>query len=895
MYCQTPRHFLIYRRRDESVIDILSPHHALLYDWTVLMIPETIAHYRITGKLGQGGMGEVYRATDTKLGRQVAIKVLPDVFAADPDRMARFIHEAKILASLNHPSIACIYGIEERAIIMELVEGETLKGPLPLDTVLNYAIQITAALEYAHEKGVVHGDLMPANVMVTPSGGIKVLDFGLAKITENTAAPADETQSPTLTLRATQAGVILGTAAYMSPEQARGKPQDKRTDLWAFGCVLFELITGSRAFTGDNSLDVLASVVGADPEWSKLPADTPSGIRRLLRRCLEKDPTRRLHDAGDARLELLDDARDDARKEPVPIPPAPTPIRSGKPWVWILSALCAGAAIAGALAWQLRPIEVAAPVTRFSIPLVAAQNLNQPIAITPDGTRLAYLAGGEFSAVIHIRDLSQNQTRSLPGTDGAMTPGFSPDGEWIVFSADGKLKKVQASGGSVGALTTGTRVVGGGVHWTPDGEILFCANGLASIPAMGGATKLLTTPPPGEEHFQPELLPGGKAILFTILRLGEQTRVAVLQRKTGAVKILIEGAQQAHYLNSGHLVYYRGGKLERVAFDPEKLSVSGAPVPVAGGVSFSPVYSSAAFAASPTGVLVYRPGSGAPAVTELTWADRAGQRLPLAKLAHPFNQIRLSPNGRTLILANRAMESNLWSYDLERGTLSRVTFEPGEDETPVWSPDGRQIAWATHRKGPPQVVVRNVDGTGGEQTLWSGTAHTHVDSWSPDGKFLALSMMEQGGTFEVMMVSLQGDRKPQPFLNGPYMEMQGVFSPDGRWIAYSSNESGQNEVYVSAWPGPGGKLQISAQGGLQPLWARGGRELCYRSGTKVMAVPIENGAVLRAGTPTPLFDGNYETEFAVASDGQRFVMIPQPEAADASEMLVTVNWLSELR
>jgi Tol biopolymer transport system component len=834
-------------------------------------------------------MGEVYRATDTKLGRHVAIKVLPEVFSADPDRMARFTREAQVLASLNHPNIASIYGIEERAIVMELVEGETLKGPLPLETVLDYAIQIAAALEYAHEKGVVHRDLKPSNVMVTPSGIVKVLDFGLAKITGRAAPSPDDDQSLTLTLQATQAGVVLGTAAYMSPEQARGKPLDRRTDLWAFGCVLFELLSGGRAFAGKNILDITASVVGSDPEWSKLPPDTPSGIRRLLRRCLEKDPARRLHDAGDARIEL-----EDVRSEPLTSSPAPALVTGGKPWVWIIAALFAGAALAGALAWQLRP-SAAAPVVRFSIPLVATPNLSLPIAISPDGTKLAYLAGGEFNAVIHVRDLSQHQTRPLPGTEGAAGPGFSPDGEWIVFAAtDGKLKKVQTRGGSVATLEAGITITSGGVHWTPGGEILFCPRGLASIPANGGASKPLTTPPPGENHFQPELLPGGNAILFTIMPLGQQPRVALLDRKTGTAKTLIDGAQQAHYLNSGHLIYYRAGKLERVAFDPAALSVSGAPVVVADGVSYTPIYASAAFAVSPSGVLVYRPGSGAPAESELIWADRAGQRLPLARFSHPFNQVRLSPGGRTLILANRAMESDLWSYDLERRTLSRVTFEPGEDETPVWSPDGKRIAWATHRKGPPQVVVRNVDGTGGEQVVWSGTAHTHVDSWSPDGRFLALSMVEQGGTFEVFMVSLQGDHKPRPFLTGPYMEMQAVFSPDGRWIAYASNESGRVEVYVRAWPGPGGKVQISTDGGLQPLWARGGRELFYRSGMKVMAVPVENGAALRAGAPRTLFDGQYETEFAVMPDGQRFVMIRQPASADANEMLVTVNWLTEL-
>ena len=833
-------------------------------------------------------MGEVYRATDTKLGRQVAIKVLPEAFAADPDRMARFAREAKVLATLNHPNIASIYGIEERAIIMELVEGETLKGPMPLDTLLKYAVQIGSALEYAHEKGVVHRDLKPTNVMVTAAGVVKVLDFGLAKMNEPAAAPDEGTDSPTLTMRATQAGVILGTAAYMSPEQARGKPVDRRADLWALGCLLFELLSGSRAFGGSSNLDILAAVVGTEPEWRRLPAGTPAGLRRLLRRCLAKDPAKRLQNAGDAVLEL-----EDAGNEPVPVGPAASVVPRGKLWAWMLAALCAGAAVGGTLIWRLRPPEAAAPVTRFSIPLVATTDLNMPVAISPDGKRIVYLAGGEFNAVIQVRDLSSQTAKALSGTEGAFAPSFSPEGDWIVYSSDGKLQKVSAGGGAVDTLAAGVTVLGGGAHWTPEGEILFTAHGLSSIPATGGVSKALTTAPPGEEHSQPELLPSGKAILFTVVRLGESPRVAILQRKSGEVKILLNGAQQAHYLNSGHLVYYREGRLERVAFDPETLSVSGAPVTVVEGVSYSLVYTSAAFAASPGGVLVYRPGTGAASKSELTWSNRAGERRPLAKLSHPFNQVRLSPDGRTLILANRAQESDLWSYDVERGTLSRVTFEPGEDETPVWSPDGKQIAWATHRKGPGQVAVRNVDGTGGEQIVWTGAAHTHVDSWSPDGKFLALSMIEQGATFDILTIPLQGDHKPQPFLSGPYTEMQAAFSPDGRWIAYSSNESGRLEVYVRAWPGPGGKTQISTEGGLLPQWTRGGRELCYRSGAKVMSVPIETGAGLRAGAPKALFEGRYETEYAVMPDGQRFAMIAQPEAADANEMVVTVNWLSE--
>jgi serine/threonine-protein kinase len=938
--------------------------------------------YEIGSLLGVGGMGEVYRARDIKLDRDVAIKVLPESFAADPERVARFDREAKTLASLNHPNIGAIHGLEESngvtALVLELVEGPTLAdriahGAFPIDEALPIARQIAEALEAAHEHGIIHRDLKPANVKVKDDGTVKVLDFGLAKALERVDARPEGraytgldalSRSPTITSPAgmTGMGMILGTAAYMAPEQARGKPVDKRTDIWAFGCVLYEMLTGRRAFEGDDVSDTLARVLMKDPDWDALPAPMPPAIRTLLRRCLTKDRRQRLSDAADARLEI-----DDALTAPasdvvvtVPAPPARTSRRAiglAASATLVLTALVTGAAV-----WlTMRP---APPrVTRLTIvPPVTApltvDGVTRDLGISPDGTRVVYVAANGTALV--VRRLDELVPNTLAGLGAPRHPVFSPDGQWIAFfDGNASLKKMAATGGpavTLSSLSGPPR----GASWGANDTIVFATSdpstGLLRVAAAGGEPEVLTTPDraAGElDHFWPEALPGGANVLFTIQPTGgvEQVQVAVLDLRTGARRVLVRGGSHAQYVAPGYLVYGAAGTLWAVGFDLARLEVVGAPVPVAEDVVTTGLGGADASVAA-DGTLVYVPGGVAAVRRTLVWVDRQGREEPLGASPRAYTFPRLSPDGTQVAVSAFDQAQDIWLWDLGRPTLTRLTVDPALDNLPVWTPDGRRLVWASQRAGPLNLYTQAADGTGAVERLTESPNAQRPASITPDGTRVVLFEERPGAGTDLMLLALSGTRpstrsassgstvspvepstspgraepaeargepigepgrsstsEVRPLLATPFSERNGAVSPDGRWLAYESNESGQFEIYVRPFPEvEAGKWPVSAGGGTRPLWARSGRELFYRAPDgAVMGVQVEaGGGRFRPSPPATLVEARYYgggssflgRTYDVTPDGARFLMIKEGgESTDtaAPAIVVVQHWVEELK
>jgi Tol biopolymer transport system component len=896
------------------------------------LAPQTrLGPYEIVSAIGAGGMGEVYRARDTKLGREVALKVLPEEFAADAERMARFEREAKVLASLNHLNVATIYGFQDsggvHALAMELVEGPTLadriaQGPIPLDEALPIAKQIADGLEYAHERGIVHRDLKPANIKITPEGMVKLLDFGLAKALEGEPAKADPSTSPTISHLATQAGIILGTAAYMSPEQAKGKSVDRRADIWAFGCVLYEILTAKKPFDGETITDVLASVVKEDPDWTALPADTPSRIRDLFRRCLTKDARQRLQAIGDARIaieEALSGApgpQDTATVTAAAPLPATPRWRAGVPWFIAALAIVAGVF----LVIHERTAGEPAPVMRFSLAPPAggqfATGFGAAAVLSPDGARMAYaLRKGEQSQ-LYVRDLDQAQAGALPGTEGAQNPFFSPDGKWVAFFADGKLKKVAVTGGTPVVLCDAANARGG--DWGRDNTILFTPtpdSPLERVSANGGTparvTKLKQAPEPdSRSHRWPWLLPGGKQALFDVVyHTGnplDHSDIAVASLATGKYRILIRGGSYPRYVPGGYIVYVVGTDMLAVPFDAASLRVTGPPVTILKGVDTTASNGGAQFSFSESGTLLYLPASSRSAIeSRLVWVDRKGVAQPIATAPHAYSDPHITPDGKRIVVQVSDRTPGVWLYDVTRGTLSPLALE-GFDFDPILTPGGRSVIYTSIRNGSEGLWMRRVDGSGGEQNLSAGTMSQIPDSVSPDGKLLAYTQVT--ATQSVLMaLPLEGDRKPRPLLQGPGNRRAAAFSPDGRWISYVCDQSGRSEVYVAAASGLGGTWQISSDGGTHPLWGRNGRELFYRSGNKIMAAAVTTGAKFSAGKPHELFEGIFEhrsgfgpprPDYDISPDGKRFLVVqpvgPVP-ATQAPGLHVVLNWLQELR
>jgi len=896
-----------------------------------------LGSYEVVAQIGAGGMGEVYHARDSKLGRDVAIKVLPEAFAHDADRLSRFQREAKMLASLNHPNIATIHGLEQSGgtsyLVMELVSGETLQervkgdGAVPIEEALGIAKQIAEALEAAHEKGIIHRDLKPANVKLTPEGKVKVLDFGLAKAFAGDTTNQDIGNSPTLSQAATMQGVILGTAAYMSPEQARGKSVDKRTDIWAFGCLLYELLTGKQAFHGEDITEILAAVVKSEPDWSCLPETTPASIRLLLRRCLQKDKALRLRDAGDARIEI----HEALTAAPITVAAiAAPPTRSLREWLaWSAAAISILATIALAIGFVLRAPKLSQPM-RLSADIGVDASLDTSLGpsalLSPDGTRLALVASGaDQKRRMYVRSLDALQATALSGTENARDPFFSPDSQWIGFFADGNLKKISVQGGVAVTLCDAPTDRGG--SWGEDGTIVFTPDvgaPLTKVSSSGGVPQPLTTlDKQGGETTQrwPQVLPGGKAVLYTSAAGGvgiifEDADINVYSMASGQRRTLLQhGGFYARYLPSGHLAYMHAGTLFAVPFDLKRLEVSGQPTPILEGVGTSPGVGGAQFSFSVNGSIAYVASGGGGQNVSIYWMDRAGKFTPLRETPGDYRNPAFSPDGKRLALEiSDGKRRDIWVYEWERDALTRLTFA-GEDITnPVWTPNGQRIVYSSREKGGAYNLwwIR-ADGGGNPERLTESKSAQSAGSWRPDGKVLAFTQSNSGTNLDIMTLPIEGDEKsgwksgePKSFLNSPSAEVQPAFSPDGRWLAYEGSESGSYEVFVRPFPGPGGKWQISSSGGVLPKWSRNGRELFYRtSDSKIMVVTYTaSGDSFHADKPQLWSPGQFTElglftyNFDLHPDGKRFAVLKAPgtgQTAAMNKVSFIFNFFDELR
>lgn len=900
-----------------------------------------VGSYEVIAPIGRGGMGEVYRARDPKLQRDVAIKALPQEFQQDRERLARFEREARLLASLNHTNIAAIYGLEEqggsRFLIMELVDGQTLaerlaEGALPVDEALSVAAQIAAGLEAAHEAGIIHRDLKPSNVKIRPGGSVKVLDLGLARTVEPSRA-SDSSISPTMTTPATLAGTILGTAAYMSPEQARGKALDKRTDIFSFGCVLYECLTGRQPFSGETVSDTLSGILRAEPEWSALPATTPARIRELLRRCLQKDAKRRLHDIADARIEIEDAQAPGATSILSETPTVAAP-RRGR-IVWGIGGALVGAALLAAVSLLTRHTpQAASPSVHSVLPLPPGDRLwteRQSLAISPDGRTVVYAAIRDGVPRLFRRPLGAGHAVPIPGAEQGSRPFFSPDGQWIGFVslAQAALMKVPLTGGTAVSLAF-VPPASSGATWGADGRIVITMGvnrGLVSVPDTGGKPEPLTRldSAHGEHaHLYPQWLPGGRGILCTI-RFGRDfadvdgSNIAVLDTQTGKWKTVLEGASFARY-GGGRVLFVRGASVYAASFDLSRLSVTGPAVPVGEEIAVDPAEGVAHFALSPDGTLVFINGRVIRApTTTVVRMDRNGEESVLPLAGGAYRLPRLSPGGKRLaLLQTVGLRSAIVIFDRERQVLSTLTPESGRFLSEVWSPDGKRIAFGRVEAGDPVLCVKNADGSGKIERLTA----TNMDkpetnfanaelptTWSPDGRTIGYTVLYQTNqsetrkllTTDIWLLTLDGKESPRPWLETPFREFAAAFSPDGQWIVYASDETGTFEVYVRPYPGPGASLKVSTASGIEPVWTRGGHELIYRTGDRgrqFMAVEIRTSPELSASPPRLLFSSeltvgtrNTWGEFAVSADGNEIIgtRLVKTEESDRQLALVT-NW-----
>ena len=876
--------------------------------------------YEILAPLGAGGMGEVYRARDSRLGRDVAIKVLPETFAADAERMARFHREAQLLASLNHPHIASIYGFEDsggvHALVMEVVEGPTLadriqQGAIPLEETLLIAKQICEALEYAHDRGIVHRDLKPANIKLANDDAVKILDFGLAKALTGEVTSTDISSSPTISRMATQAGIILGTAAYMSPEQAKGKSVDRRTDIWLFGCVLYEMLTGKMAFSGETVTDTLAAVIKSEPDWSQIPATTPPAIRNLLVRCLKKDSRQRLQSIGDARIaleETLSGAPQDVSSlTALSTSQIPAPSWRRSAFLWGAAGLLLGCAIAAAAWLALREPPTPSASVHLSIEMPVAHSLvndGMSIAISPDSREIAFVvasAGG--SSQIWLRQLNDFTAKPIPGTEGGETPFFSPDGQWLGFFASNKVEKIPVDGGVPQVLCSGAPG-DGSATWAPDGTIYYSGGfgALMSVSGYGGKCRSLVSPDKsngavGFEH--PRILPDGKSLLVTVDRgfAGVESSVALLSLKSLDLKTVIEAATNPAYIAPGYLVFARDGALWAVRFDLQKVQPVGPPAPVVNGIADNSGGMFSQFAISNSGMLVYAPGSEARAEREILEANRSGVTQVVTPSPKAYEDLSLSPDGHHLALTVEGEPWNIWTYDLVRKTLARLTFE-NDNRDPIWTADGKNVAYTSLRNGRWGIYEKPGDGNGPEQQVFHSDEWTFVTSFSPDDRTMALVQDDPVTGADIWLLPLEAAAKPSVFLRTPATEWFAQFSPDSRWVAYESNESGRSEIYVQSSGATGGKWQISNGGGVRPVWPRNDPEIFYRSGSQLMAVPIQTGSGFSAGNPRTLFPADYYSsghDFDATSDGQHFFFIKSlSEASAPTELRVVLNWTRDL-
>ncbi len=867
------------------------------------MIGQTLSHYKITSKLGEGGMGEVYRATDTKLNRDVALKVLPEAFAADRERMARFSREAQVLASLNHPNIASIYGLEDsadkHALVLELVEGETLaeriqKGAIPLEESLKIALQMAEAVEAAHEKGIIHRDLKPANVKITPEGKVKVLDFGLAKALEDETPATDLTSSPTRT--GTAVGVIMGTAGYMSPEQARGQTIDKRTDIWAFGCVLYEVLTGKQVFGGETLTDILAAIVHNDPNWEALPEGTPRAIQRLLRRCLEKNPHDRLHHIADARIEVREALSEPFGVTPLPVA-APLPRSSWKqalPWALV--------GIMTVVAFTLTLIdsgEVPQQSGTIHFPVSPPETVSEIFhpSVSPDGKQIVFGGVDQTGrSSLWVRSMDSPIAERLEGTDKVELPFWSPDSRFIGFFADRKLKKIDLSGGPAVSLADAPRRAGG--TWNRQETILFAPDTRGPIyrisSAGGEATAITQLDQSRHEtaHAFPYFLPDGRHFLYVArAKLAEDWDIYIGSLDSDEHKFLVNASLgYVAYSPPGYLLFKRARTLMAQRFDVLQLEVSGEPIPIAEKTGFL-------FSVSENGVLAYKSSS---LDSRLVWRDRSGKLLETVGEPRDYRHVALSPDQKRVAVTTRelAFAEDIWLIELSTGIFSRFAFS-SRNVGPTWSPDGRRLAFHSRRTGPGSLFLKSVGGSEAELLFESKDSY-YPKIWSRDGDIIFLSLKPDQSSLDALRLGEEGNGEPRLLLDETLGKDEWQLSPNEKWISYRSDESGRREVYTAAFPDFSSRRQISRAGGAQARWRGDGKELFFlQPDGKLMSVEVRAIATLETGIPKVLFQTPAEAmthgrlQYCVTNDGQRFLLI---EPAEEFEPIhVIVNWAEELK
>jgi Tol biopolymer transport system component len=881
--------------------------------------------YEVTGAIGAGGMGQVYRGRDTRLNRDVALKILPATFAQDPERLARFRREAQVLASLNHQNIAAIYGLEESgsqfALVLELVEGRTLadriaRGPLALEESLPIARQIVAALEEAHSRGVIHRDLKPANISLREDGTVKVLDFGLAKLTDpvGTSSPSasDLANSPTMTSPAmTGMGMILGTAAYMSPEQAKGRVVDKRADIWAFGCVLYEMLTGRRAFEGEEVTDMMAAILRGEPDWTALPAEAPAPLQRLLRRCLVKDPARRLPDIGAARLDIEDALAappEEVRAAASSTPLAAVPPRAAARWPERAALGLVTLALAALALVHFRERPDPQSTFRFQVTpaqgtLFAGGGTGAAPVVSPDGRLLVFRTARPGQPLhLWLRNLETMETRELSGTLDAAGPFWSPDSRSIAFFADRKLKRLDVSGGAPQTLADlqGQGVSGGA--WSPDGSTIVFGGGAAMVlmrmPAAGGPMTPVTTLDAARKeiaHFGPVFLPDGRRFLFSVIPGGIELGSIDTPERTR----LLDLNSSAAYAPPGYLLFVSQDRLVAQPFDASRGELHGEAVPLAEQVSPDPM----SFTVSTTGVLVYRSGQSQIGGVPI-WVDRSGREIgPIAEGLGAAQYPRISPDGQRLAVVS---DGDIWVHDLRGRPPIRLTFDGREHQafSPLWTPDGRRLVYEQGgRTGAPGLWALPADGSERAATRASPEGHFHPHGWSADGRELIAVEYSTSAPPDIVAISVAEPFEKRPVVQTPAHEGANgaALSSDGRWLAYVADTTGAAEIWIRPFPGPGAAVRVSPDGGVEPLWSRSGRELFYRQTGKVMAVSIEAEPELQFTAPRMLFDGEYEFRRAgsqpptydVAADG-RFIFLKPLAPIQAQPLTVVVNWVDEL-
>ena len=885
--------------------------------------------YEILDAIGAGGMGEVYRARDTRLERTVAIKILPAQFSSNPVRKQRFEREAKTISSLNHPHICVLYDVGHQDgvdyLVMECVEGETLakrleKGGLPLEQVLKFGTQIADALDKAHRSGVVHRDLKPGNIMLTPTGA-KLLDFGLAKPVAPLASMATLTAGVTQSSPVTEQGAIVGTFQYMSPEQIEGKELDGRSDIFSLGAVLYEMLTGQRAFQGKSQLSVASAILEKEPTpISTVKPLTPPALDHAIKKCLTKLPEERWQSASDLAGELkwIGEAGSQAG--------VPAPVISHRKLRERLMQAAAALFALIAIGFALRAPKPPQPM-RLSVEIGVDATLftewGPSVILSPDGTRLAFVAAAsDKKRRMYVRSLDQLQATALSGTENARNPFFSLDGQWLGFFADGKLKKISVQGGAAVMLCDAPNDRGG--SWGEDGTIVFTPDirmALSKVSSAGGTPQPLTTldKQTGEfSHRWPQVLPGGKAVLFTssITSISyEDADIVVYSMSSGQRKTLLHGGYHPRCLASGHIVYMHEGTLFAVPFDLKRLEVTGQPAPIFEGVIGVPSTGGAQFSFSETGNLVYVAGRGGFENVSIYWMDRQGKFTPLRATPGDYSNLAFSPDGKRLALEiNDGKRIDIWVYEWERDTLTRLTFGGEENFRPVWTPDGQRITYSSFEKsGEFSLYWKQADGAGDALRLTESKNEKYAQSWRPDGKVLAFYQLNPGSSWDILTLAVEGNEKSgwkpgesKPFLNSPFGEMTPVFSPDGRWLAYQSDESGNNEVYVRPFPGPGGKWQISTGGGVFPKWSRNGKELFYSTeGSRIMvATYTVSGDSFHPEKPQPWSPGQFSSgrgytyNFDPHPDGRRFAVLKAPatgETSQVNKVTFIFNFFDQLR